>query len=202
MTEAIGIKTTEETVTPEAQDQTLSQPASLTQTVLIGVYLVVLAALTIYGLMAFWPIMTATEQGNMTSPEARFLFWRFTLADEVRLLLVVILAGILGSLVHGIRSFFWYVGNRAFVRSWISMYLLLPFVGAALSLIFYFVLRGGLFSPQASVKYTSPFGFAAFSGLIGMFSNQAGQKLKEIAETLFLTKTPIQGADHIGEENG
>lgn len=47
--------------------------------------------------------------------------------------------------------------------------------------------------PGATTKEISPFGFAALAGLIGMFSEQAVLKLKEIAETL-LTK-PQPGAD-------
>jgi len=58
-------------------------------------------------------------------------------------------------------------------------------VGAILSLIFYFVLRGGLFSPQVSVSETNPFGFVAVAGMVGMFSDKAAEKLKELADSLF-----------------
>jgi hypothetical protein len=105
----------------------------------------------------------------------------------------VLLAGALGSLVHALRSVYWYVGNRDLVWSWVAMYVMLPFAGATLGLIFYLVVRGGFFSPQSSFEETSPFGFAAFSALIGMFSQQAVLKLQAVAETL-LTKPPA-GAD-------
>ena len=76
------------------------------------------------------------------------------------------------------------------------MYILLPFTGGILAMIFYFVVRGGFFSPQSTIKETSPFAFAAFAGLVGMFSSQAVAKLKQIAATLL---TPDQqGKDHIG----
>ena len=80
------------------------------------------------------------------------------------------------------------------VWSWAAFYLLLPFTGAMLAVIFYLVVRGGFFSPQASTETTSPFGFAALSALVGLFSPQATLKLKEVAETIF-TK-PAAGADH------
>ena len=73
------------------------------------------------------------------------------------------------------------------------MYILLPFVGASLGLVFYLVIRAGFFPPQASVDQTSPFGFAALAGLVGLFSQQAVLKLKDVAETL-LTKAE-QGED-------
>lgn len=113
------------------------------------------------------------------------------------MIVLVLVAGALGSLLHGFRSLFWYVGNRAFVRSWILMYFLLPFVGSSLSLIFYFVIRGGLFSPTASVDATSPFGFIGLAGLVGMFSNRAALKLQEIAESVFSTNESTKGKDNV-----
>jgi hypothetical protein len=113
--------------------------------------------------------------------------------DEQRLLLLVILGGALGTLVHSLRSVYWYIGNRNLVKSWMAMYFMLPFAGAALALVFYLVVRGGFFSPQSSFQQTSPFGFAAFSALIGMFSSQAVLKLKEVAEVM-LSK-PLGGAN-------
>jgi len=44
--------------------------------------------------------------------------------------------------------------------------------------------RGGFFSPQATVKEISPFGFAALAGLVGLFSDQALEKLKQLATTM------------------
>jgi len=134
----------------------------------------------------------ASEEGKEPH-SVTFFFGSFKLWDEVRLLLIVMLAGALGSLVHALRSFCWYVGNRNLVRSWLAMFILLPLVGTTLAVVFYFVVRGGFFSPQASFKDTSPFGFAALAGLIGMFSQQAVLKLKEVAETM-LTR-PKEGQD-------
>jgi hypothetical protein len=108
-------------------------------------------------------------------------------------MLLVILCGALGTLVHSLRSVYWYLGNRNLVQSWTAMYFMLPFTGAALALVFYLVIRGGFFSPQSGFSQTSPFGFAAFAALIGMFSSQAVLKLKEVAEVL-LSK-PLGGVD-------
>jgi len=76
------------------------------------------------------------------------------------------------------------------------MYLLLPLGGGILAMLFYFVVRGGFFSSQSTYKETSPFAFAAFSGLVGMFSSQAVEKLKQIAGTVFAPAE--QGKDHVG----
>jgi hypothetical protein len=119
--------------------------------------------------------------------------WQFGLEDEQRLLLLVLLGGSLGTLVHSLRSVYWYVGNRDLVMSWMAMYFMLPFAGSALALVFYLVIRGGFFSPQSSFQQTSPFGFGAFAALIGMFSTQAVLKLKDVAEVM-LSK-PSAGAN-------
>jgi hypothetical protein len=143
---------------------------------------------------------TTKGQNKQSSPttekqekmEPVYVFgWRWDIADEVRLLMLVIVAGALGSLVHGLRSIYWYVGQRELVWSWVAKYLLLPFSGSVLAVVFYFVVRGGFFSPRAGFQQTSPFGFAALAAMVGMFSEQAVLKLKEISETL-LSK-PAQG---------
>ncbi len=130
----------------------------------------------------------APTPGRATAFGRTFEVW-----DEVRLLWIVILAGALGSLVHALRSVYWYVGNRDLRWSWIGKYLMIPFSGSALAVVFYFVIRGGFFSPQAGFSQTSPFGFAALSAMVGLFSEQAVLKLKQVAETV-LSK-PEKGAD-------
>jgi hypothetical protein len=108
-------------------------------------------------------------------------------------LLIVILAGALGSLVHTVRSVYWYIGNRTLKWSWLAKYILQPFAGSALAVIFYVVVRGGFFSPQTTFENTSPFGFAALAALVGLFSEQAVLKLKRVAETVL--ERPAPGAD-------
>ena len=143
------------------------------------------------------PTQSPTPSPSPSPPaqpsKVTMLGWQFEIWDEQRLLLLVILGGALGTLVHSLRSVYWYIGNRNLVQSWIAMYFMLPFAGAALALVFYLVVRGGFFSPQSSFQQTSPFGFAAFAALIGMFSSQAVLKLKEVAEVL-LSK-PLAGAN-------
>lgn len=198
----------------------------------LTVYLAVMIAFCLYGLIVFWPTPTpsgqtstapagpkeqidSTTSGTPTpSPAARSTpaatpsatpgkvsaFGReFKIWDEVRLLWIVILAGALGSLIHAMRSVYWYVGNRNLVRSWLAKYFVMPFTGSALAVMFYFVIRGGFFSPQSDFSQTSPFGFAALSAMVGLFSEQAVLKLKQVAETI-LSK-PESGADPTPPKN-
>lgn len=134
-----------------------------------------------------------------TEPVQISLFWDWWkpwLWNETRLLLIVILAGAFGSLIHAIRSFYWYVGNRGLRWSWVLTFVLSPFAGGILAMLFYFVVRGGFFSSQSTIDATNPFTFAAVSGLVGMFSAQAVEKLRQISSTVFAPAP--QGGDHVG----
>ena len=163
--------------------------------------LVALAALLFYILIVLLPIPSSVEPSTTTADSASAqttrqdpferdvilfgLTWK--ISDEERLLILVMTAGALGSLVHALRSAYWYVGNRNLVRSWVPKYLLLPFCGAILAVLFYFVVRGGFFSPRANSMDTSQYGFCALACLVGLFSEQAVLKLKQVAETVFMT---------------
>ena len=123
--------------------------------------------------------------GGGTGASVVKLFWlSFSPSDNFRLLLIVIVVGALGSLIHVLRSFYWYVGNRSLRSSWLLMYFLLPFNGAGLALLFFLIVRGGL-STQTPPTQSTLDGYAALAALVGMFSQQAMNKLKQIAESFF-----------------
>jgi hypothetical protein len=173
-------------------------PGDIIWIVVLALYMTILGVLFLWALIAFFPSEIPNgEAASTISKIVVFMGREYQVSDEVRMILLVGMAGALGSLVHGFRSLFWYVGNRAFARSWVLMYFLLPFIGSSLSIIFYFVLRGGLFSPNATVGDTSSFGFVGVAGLVGMFSNRAALKLQEVAESIFSTKESTKGKDNV-----
>ncbi len=110
---------------------------------------------------------------------------------ETRLILLVLLVGAIGSYVHAASSFVDYLGNRTMVSSWVWWYLLRPFIGMMLALIFYFVFRGGFITGgintggESAANFINPFGIAAMAALVGMFSKVATDKLNEVFVTLF-----------------
>jgi len=122
-----------------------------------------------------------------------------------QLLLLVALAGALAGALHAARSLYYYVGNRYFKQSWTLMYLLLPFVGAALASIFYIVFIAGLYDPQ---KGDRPLLIVGVAALVGMFSEQAVEKLKKIAEAIFTAppsakdKVPVVKVTDINPKSG
>lgn len=74
-------------------------------------------------------------------------FFGYKLGIEKRIMLLVILGGGLGSFIHTATSFTDYLGNKTLKFSWIPWYFMRPFIGSALALIVYLLLRGGLFNP-------------------------------------------------------
>jgi hypothetical protein len=116
--------------------------------------------------------------------------WEPVIWPEVRLLILVAVAGALGSFIHLATSYANYLGNRQLVSSWKWWYILRPFIGSALAAIIYFAARGGLLSGVAGAGDLSPYGITALAGLTGMFSKQATDKLREVFENLFKTEPP------------
>ena len=160
-----------------------------------GMYFVILSLLILYVLIVIWPTKAA---GTEPVPAVVLFGCRvLNISDEARLLLIVVLAGALGSYVHTATSFVTYVGNRQLKKSWIWWYILRPFIGSALAIIVYFALRGGLLSVSAGANDISYFGVAAISGMVGMFSKEATDKLHEIFLTLFKPTKEIPRADKL-----
>ena len=124
--------------------------------------------------------------------------WALSISDEGHLLLVVVLAGALGGQVRSLRSFAWYVGNKELKRSWLTQYILTPFVGAILAIISYFIIRGAFCPANSTVQQINIYGFAGLATLVGIASEPIALKLKQVANTLF-TK-PIQGKDSNPQE--
>ena len=113
-------------------------------------------------------------------------FWRPWINREMQLLLIVLFAGALGSYIHLLKSATTFIGNGTMKGSWFWWYISGPFVGMAMAMIFYAVLRGGfLAGTPADEKVVNPFGVLAIGALVGMFTDKAALKLAEVFETLF-----------------
>jgi hypothetical protein len=107
--------------------------------------------------------------------------------DARTLLLMVLMAGAMGGALHGLFSIAVYVGERQFKQSWVLWYLLLPWKGALIALVFFLIVRAGFFSPQGSTSQDML--LIGLSALVGVFTPQAMEKLKKITEAV-LTQQP------------
>jgi hypothetical protein len=171
---------------------TAEQPdgASRRWVLAFGCYLIILNLALLYLLIKLWPGVVPLKDDYSSVrllpglPEVKI--WK-----ETRFLLIVTLSGALGSYIHLATSFADYLGNRQFMKSWAWWYILRPFIGTVLALVFYFAVRGGLIAGSSGAENLSPYGIAALAGLAGMFSKQATDKMREVFENLVKTdKTP------------
>jgi hypothetical protein len=104
-------------------------------------------------------------------------------------ILMVMLLGTLGGLIHLASSLTMYVGNRDLKRSWILYYLMAPLQGAGLAPMLYLLITSAVLSPQFAggngTENLNLTAIYAFAGLTGLFAKQAIQKLADVFMTLF-----------------
>jgi hypothetical protein len=193
-----------------ANESVSAQLVPLWGKVLLGLFLITVGAVLVYCLIVLWPAVTEATTSNGTAstsssaadtsdklssaadtstklkPISLFGVSYSPEADVALLLLVAVLSA-LGSYVHAATSFVDFAGNRRLVVSWIWWYPFRLFVGVALAEIFYFAIRAGFFGTDTPTEFVNPYGLAAVAGLVGLFSKQATDKLREVFETLFRT---------------
>jgi hypothetical protein len=160
----------------------------------LGIYIALMWLLFLYLFGKFWPY-EFTDKLWMRQPNEVLFCGLLTIptSAEIRLLVLMLCAGALGAMVHALQSFADFHGNRQLAKSWMPWYLLRPFVGALMALIFYLLLRGGLVTgvltgaagEDATHTAVRVFGLTGAAALIGMFSDLAALKIKDVFTTLF-----------------
>ncbi len=165
--------------------------------VLLGTVIMFVVGLAlISSVINLWPVvdrstaMTAGGGAAMTPTSRQGVNLLFGLVSlnvtpSTALIVLVLVLGASGSLVHTATSFADFVGNRSLYSSWVVWYLLRVIIGMILALVLYFAVRGGFFSASSASDDVNPYGIAALAGLAGLFSKQATDKLREVFETLF-----------------
>ena len=113
--------------------------------------------------------------------------------DRLNLLVSIFAAGV-GAMVTTIAGYLEHASEeRDFEVSYVPWYFARPATGMLLGIVYYFVMKGGLFMTVGEVQSTelNPYGIAAVAALVGLFSKQAVEKLREVFETLFITRTQV-----------
>jgi len=101
-------------------------------------------------------------------------------------LLLTLLFGLLGGSAHGLGSLMDFRGQRRLFRSWTLWYFMIPILGGIMAFIFYVAIRAGLLTADAT-RSINAFGVAAISVLVGLFTDDATNKLAEVFRTMFKT---------------
>jgi hypothetical protein len=112
----------------------------------------------------------------------------FGIPIQLRIILLVLLGGALGSYIHMATSYSYYIGFNKFDMDFLWWYLLRIPIGAVLALIFLTLIQGGMFTASGTGSETQPVTLIGLSALVGMFSRQATEKLKEVFDIVFKTR--------------
>jgi IPT/TIG domain len=163
---------------------------SVAGVVVLGTFMAAVSMFALYGLWRFWPAPPPATGPAPATAKFSYFNWQLSLTRDQQFFVIVALAGVIGAMLHGLRSLSRYIGERYLFRSWIPYYILLPLVGGILATIVYLVLRAGLLPGATSSSQPDPYGISAIAALVGLFSAQAAEKLKAVFETLFTKVEP------------
>ena len=145
-------------------------------TVVVGCWQLTLAVVTVVAVLACWPVVDALAAASTVS-----VSWfgpDFVLNTTSGALLIGLVGGVAGSLVHTITIFSSRVGRDTLEATFLWWYLLRPFAAALLALLFVTAVHSGLLSisgaadgPQTAVAFVA-------GGLAGLFTDAVLQKLR------------------------
>ncbi len=155
----------------------------------IGGTLAVATALLLLHVVALWPAVvaaTSLEKPAPAIPKTALLFGlaHTNFTADVVLIAIVLIAGGLGAMIGVSRRFLYFATREELTKRDEWSYLMRPLQGAVLSLIVYFTLRGGYLGQDASSP-VNPYGVAALSALVGLFTRHAVSKLSDVFDTMF-----------------
>jgi hypothetical protein len=153
---------------------------------IVSVYTVIVLSFGTYSLASVWPSTSTELASNATiTVTLRGTGVSFSLGPETLVIVVMIIAGAMGACVFSLFAIAHHLGAKDFAVEWQAWYFLRPFTGSGLAMIFYFLVRGGVLTLGASLQNLNLIVVAGLSGLIGMFSEQALHKLRDLADTMF-----------------
>lgn len=167
--------------------------------VLVGGLLIALAVVLWAALIGVWPaVLNATGAREVTTWHIPILFglWSPKVSGDTALFVLVVVASLLGSLIHVGNSFAAHTSQRDMTVSYLWWYPMRFVVGTGLALLLYVALRGGFISGDFTAKVVNPYGIAAAAGLSGLFSKQATAKLAQLFDVAFNVQ-PSKGAPTI-----
>jgi hypothetical protein len=162
-------------------------PADQRRASVLGVITVAELLLLLGALVPLMSTATALDQGKPAV--ISYLGWHGTATKPLVFIIVSLVGGAFGGTLHAIASLTAHVADKDFGKEWTMWYLANPFVGAALAVAFLFVLQAGL-GGQASPSAGGLYGIAAVATLVGLFSRQALDKLRDIFNVAFARAQP------------
>jgi len=113
---------------------------------------------------------------------------------DLRNLLVTMFAAGIGAMITTILGYLDHASTiKDFDEAFVPWYVARPLIGMLLGIVFYFVIKGGLLATVGSQNASEidVYGLGAFAALVGLFSKQAVEKLRDVFGTLFITQSDV-----------
>lgn len=105
---------------------------------ILGIYHLLMVLVLLYCLFKIWPNYITDVNGKVVAVNSINIFGEvIRTGSEAGLLLLVMVAAALGSYINASTSIVSYVGNKSLMMSWAWWYILRPFIGVALALVFF-----------------------------------------------------------------
>lgn len=100
------------------------------------------------------------------------------------LFLAVLATGMIGGAVYSLRAHTVHIAVGNYQASWWQWNVTRPFLSGALAILFFFLVRAG-FVENGQASSLRPEGFIAIAGLVGLFTDQAWSKIRQVADAMF-----------------
>lgn len=143
----------------------------------------------VLGIMLVLESIDVLADDPLSRRSFHFLWWSGKPHTDTIIIMLALGAGVVGSFVQTATSLVKYIGNRKLRTWWVPFYVARAPIAAALAVIVYLLVRGGLFPGNGASEEISGHGVAALAGLAGMFSNKAVDKLEQVFSSAFGTDT-------------
>lgn len=156
-----------------------------TDTLVVGIWLLITTGGSLLALLlCFHPPTAWTAWGSQHFSGS---------GDSIQEALIMLFAAGVGSSITAILGYLDHASvYKDFDRAFMPWYVGRPLMGMLLGLIFYFVLKGGLWTVTPSggtpVNDLNDFALAGIGALVGLFSKNAIEKLRELFQVLFRTE--------------
>jgi len=105
--------------------------------------------------------------------------------DELHILELTLLMGVMGSALRGISRLFTDIGRRDYQPSWNLSILMRPLEGAGVALVAYLAIRAGILLVEHGTPKLNPIGLLFIGVLSGMFSHRAADALRDRFDSLW-----------------
>ena len=146
---------------------------------LLGYYLLIIPVVLVFFIIDFWPIKDSANAWLGST-----LILNISIAFHLRMLLLILMAGALGSYIHVATSFSYHIAKRDFEPHWYWWYWMRLPIGAALALVAIMIIDGGVFVTPYGSSDTVPSTAIGLAALIGLFSRHLLEKFRDIFDVI------------------